>query len=98
MDAAGQHLAVPVEVAQHGGGRDGLEHGTHGEALVGAVADGPAGRDVVREDTQPGVVPLLQGAQPGGDTVGGVRGRAGQEGGRTGRTGQQGASGQLSGA
>jgi hypothetical protein len=53
---------------------------------------------VVREDAQPGVVPLLQGAQPGGDTVGGVRGRAGQERGRTGRTGQQGASGQLSGA
>jgi hypothetical protein len=54
---------------------------------------------VVCEHAEPGVVPLFQRAQAGGDAVlGGVRGRAGQERGRTGRTGQEGASGQFSGA
>jgi hypothetical protein len=50
----------------------------------------------VGEDAEPGVVPLFQRAQTGGDVVGGIRGRAGQDGGCAG--GQEGAAGQFSGA
>ncbi len=74
MDAAGQELAVPVEVAQHGGDGERLEGGAEGEAFVGAVGDGAARTDVVPEHAQPGAVFALQGGEAAGHPVGGVRG------------------------
>ncbi|GGR18336.1 hypothetical protein GCM10010251_38030 [Streptomyces aurantiogriseus] len=91
MDAAGQHLAVAVQVAQDGGDREDLEQRADREAFAGPVAHGAPGTDVVREDAEAGAVLLLQRAQTCGDVVlGGVRGAArepGQQGGRGGGAG-----------
>jgi hypothetical protein len=45
-DAAIQSLFTPVDPGQHEGCGQDLERAAHGKALVGAVADQPASRDI----------------------------------------------------